>query len=122
MAIDCNKIAACRRAAEIITRSVNPHAPLEHSLSQAKLEIRLGKYFCVRQVKSTIGLPKRMKDLVKALGFSKLWQTIHLPVTREYVGALTRARHLVEIGLVDELPPMLKPKQPGYSKIGSWIE
>lgn len=120
MAVDYSKIAACRRAAEIVRARVCPNAVV--SSMHKPTPIRLGKYFCVRQVKSTIGLPHTMKDLMKVLGFKQLWQTIHLPVTREYVSALTKARHLVEISVVSELPVMLKPKETGYSKIGSWNE
>ena len=112
------KIAACRRAVEIVRDSLtNPKLPTNNNPP-----FILNKYFKVRQVKSAIGLPKTMKKLILSLGIKRLFKAVYVPVTRAYVGSLTRARHLVEIDLVDDLPPANVPKNRGYEIVGNWLQ
>lgn len=115
---DPKRIEACRRAVEIVRECLTTPHP---KLSNPTPRLLPGKFFKVRLVKSTIGLPKQMKEMVRKMGFKSVWMTRYLPVTKEFVGSLTRARHLVEIDLVDDIPPAIVPKDKGYQIVGNWL-
>lgn len=55
----------------------------------AKIKIKL--------VKSGIDRPERQKRTLKALGFSKLNQTIEKEATPQILGMVSKVQHLVEI-------------------------
>lgn len=117
------KVAACRRAAQIVKERLEVRNTQKIALnSQEQTRFLVGKYFLARKVRSTIGLPKKMKDLMLGLGFRDTWSSVCLPVTKESVGALAKARHLVELKLVDDIPVTRKPKELDFEVVGNWMD
>jgi large subunit ribosomal protein L30 len=53
----------------------------------------------VTQVRSAINRPKRQKDTLKALGFTKLNQTIEHEETPQIKGMINVVKHLVKVEL-----------------------
>jgi large subunit ribosomal protein L30 len=51
----------------------------------------------IKQVRSAINRPKRQKDTIKALGFSKLNQVIEKEATPQILGMVAKVNHLVEV-------------------------
>ena len=51
----------------------------------------------ITQVKSAIDRNKRQKDTLKALGFSKLHQTIEHDATPQILGMVHKVKHLLTI-------------------------
>jgi len=51
----------------------------------------------IKQVRSTIKRPKRQKDTIKALGFSRLNQVIEKEATPQILGMVDKVKHLVEV-------------------------
>lgn len=51
----------------------------------------------VTQVRSGINRPKRQKDTLKALGFTKLNQTIEHEETPQIKGMINVVKHLVKV-------------------------
>jgi large subunit ribosomal protein L30 len=51
----------------------------------------------IKQVRSTINRPKRQKDTIKALGFSKLNQVIEKEATPQILGMVDKVKHLVTV-------------------------
>jgi large subunit ribosomal protein L30 len=56
-----------------------------------------GKTLTVKWVKSAIGYNVRQKRTLKALGFSKLGQTVEHTDTPQVRGMLNAVKHLVEV-------------------------
>lgn len=51
----------------------------------------------ITQVKSAINRPKRQKDTLKAIGFTKLNQTIEQEDTPQILGMINAVKHLVKV-------------------------
>jgi|TARA_B100000795_G_scaffold194570_1_gene148823 large subunit ribosomal protein L30 len=51
----------------------------------------------ITQVRSAINRPKRQKQTLKALGFSKLNQTIEHEGTPQILGMVKAVKHLIEV-------------------------
>jgi large subunit ribosomal protein L30 len=51
----------------------------------------------VKLVKSGIGQPERQKRTLKALGFSKMQQTLEKTATPQIMGMLRKVEHLVTV-------------------------
>jgi large subunit ribosomal protein L30 len=51
----------------------------------------------IKQVRSTIKRPRRQKDTIKALGFTRLNQVIEKEVTPQILGMVDKVKHLVEV-------------------------
>jgi large subunit ribosomal protein L30 len=51
----------------------------------------------ITQVKSAINRPKRQKDTLKALGFTKLNQTIEHQDTPQILGMINVVKHLTKV-------------------------
>jgi len=51
----------------------------------------------ITQVRSAINRPKRQKQTLKALGFSKLNQTIEHEGTPQILGMVKAVSHLIEV-------------------------
>ncbi len=51
----------------------------------------------ITQVKSAIKRPKRQKDTLKALGFSKLNQTLEKEATPQIKGMVRAVEHLLKV-------------------------
>jgi large subunit ribosomal protein L30 len=51
----------------------------------------------IKQVRSAINRPARQKATIKALGFSKLNQTIEKEATPQILGMIKKIQHLVVI-------------------------
>lgn len=51
----------------------------------------------IKQIKSAIGRPARQKATVKALGFSKLNQTIEKEATPQILGMVKAVQHLIVV-------------------------
>ncbi len=51
----------------------------------------------IKQVRSAINRPKRQKDTIKALGFSKLNQVIEKEATPQILGMVAKVKHLVDV-------------------------
>ena len=51
----------------------------------------------IKQVRSAINRPARQKATIKALGFSKLNQTIEHEATPQILGMVSKVQHLVEV-------------------------
>lgn len=51
----------------------------------------------IKQVRSTINRPARQKATIKALGFSRLSQTIEKEATQQILGMIKKVQHLVEV-------------------------
>ena len=63
-------------------------------------------YFKVTQIRSTIGLPKQLSGVMRALGLHKRMQTVFHPVTPNSAGQIMKVKELVAVSEVDE--PMTK--------------
>lgn len=51
----------------------------------------------IKQVKSAINRPQRQKATIKALGFSKLNQTIEKEATPQILGMVKKVQHLIQV-------------------------
>jgi len=51
----------------------------------------------IKQVRSTINRPARQKATIKALGFSKLNQTVEHEATPQILGMVKKVQHLIEV-------------------------
>lgn len=51
----------------------------------------------IKQVRSTIKRPRRQKDTIKALGFTRLNQVIEKEATPQILGMVDKVKHLVEV-------------------------
>ncbi|MDX1941158.1 MAG: 50S ribosomal protein L30 [Saprospiraceae bacterium] len=51
----------------------------------------------ITQVKSAIDRPKRQKDTVKALGITKMHQTVVHEATPQILGMVKKVSHLVKV-------------------------
>ena len=51
----------------------------------------------IKQVRSAINRPARQKATIKALGFSKLNQTIEHEATPQILGMISKVQHLVTV-------------------------
>lgn len=51
----------------------------------------------VTQIKSGIDRPERQKRTLKALGFSKMHQTIEADATPQILGMIAKVQHLVSV-------------------------
>lgn len=51
----------------------------------------------ITQIKSGIGYPRRTKDTLKALGITRMHQTVEKPDNPAVRGMIRRVRHLVEV-------------------------
>lgn len=51
----------------------------------------------ITQVRSAINFPKRQKDTLKALGFSKLNQTVEKEDSPQILGMVRAVEHLVKV-------------------------
>lgn len=51
----------------------------------------------ITQVKSVIDRPKRQKDTVKALGLTKVHQTVVHEATPQILGMVSKVSHLVKV-------------------------
>jgi|NOAtaT_5_FD_contig_71_1239608_length_4825_multi_3_in_0_out_0_11 large subunit ribosomal protein L30 len=51
----------------------------------------------ITQVKSGIDRPERQKRTLKALGFSKVYQTVELEATPQILGMVAKVNHLVKV-------------------------
>lgn len=51
----------------------------------------------ITQVRSAINRPKRQKQTLKALGFTKLNQTVEHEDTPQILGMVNAVKHLIEV-------------------------
>lgn len=51
----------------------------------------------ITQVRSAINRPKKQKETLKALGFSKLNQTVEKEESPQVLGMINVVKHLVEV-------------------------
>jgi large subunit ribosomal protein L30 len=51
----------------------------------------------ITQVKSIIDRPKRQKDTIAALGFSKINQTVEKEATPQILGMVKAVQHLIKV-------------------------
>jgi len=51
----------------------------------------------ITQVKSLIDRPKRQKDTVKALGLTKVNQTVEKEVNPQILGMIAKVSHLIKV-------------------------
>lgn len=51
----------------------------------------------IKQVRSAINRPARQKATIKALGFTKLNQTIEKEATPQIMGMVKKVSHLIEV-------------------------
>jgi large subunit ribosomal protein L30 len=56
-----------------------------------------GKTMKMRYKKSVIGYPQDQRDTIRALGFTKLNQTVERPDTPSIRGMVYKVRHLVDV-------------------------
>jgi large subunit ribosomal protein L30 len=56
----------------------------------------------VKQIRSEIGHPERMRRTLRALGLKHHQQTVRVPNTASVRGMLIKVRHLVEVTPVQE--------------------
>lgn len=51
----------------------------------------------IKQVRSAINRPERQKATIKALGFSRLNQTIEKEATPQILGMIKKVQHLIKV-------------------------
>ena len=51
----------------------------------------------VKQVKSGIDRSERQKRTLRALGFTKMQQTVEQEATPQFLGMIAKVKHLVEV-------------------------
>jgi large subunit ribosomal protein L30 len=51
----------------------------------------------ITQIKSIIDRPKRQKDTISALGFSKINQTVEKEATPQILGMVKAVQHLIKV-------------------------
>ncbi len=51
----------------------------------------------ITQIKSTIDRSQRQKDTIKALGISKMHQTVEHEATPQILGMVAKVQHLVKV-------------------------
>ena len=57
----------------------------------------MAKKVKITQVKSLIDRPKRQKDTIKALGLTKMHQTIEKEVSPQVQGMIDKVAHLLKV-------------------------
>ncbi|GAW20792.1 hypothetical protein ANO14919_103030 [Xylariales sp. No.14919] len=79
-------------------------------------------YFRITLHRSAIGLPRRTRGVLAALGLRKRTQTVFQPVTPDAAGMILKVKELV---LVQEVPEALTPEQLRAERKplpGFWVE
>ncbi len=51
----------------------------------------------IKQVKSGIGYPERQKRTLKALGITRMQQTVELEATPQILGMVNKIQHLITV-------------------------
>ena len=51
----------------------------------------------IKQIRSTIGVPPKLRRTVEALGFQRTYQTLEKQDTPQIRGMIRRVRHMVQI-------------------------
>ena len=76
-------------------------------------------YFRITLIRSAIGLPRRTRDVLYALGLKKRMTTVFYPVTQNVAGQIMKIKELVSVKEVDQ--PLTKEQvhlerkpDPGY--------
>jgi large subunit ribosomal protein L30 len=59
-------------------------------------------YYRIRAIRSTIGLPKAMKDRCQALGLRRRGAVVYQPVNPAIAGQILSVKELVNVQLVDK--------------------
>ena len=59
-------------------------------------------YFRITQIRSAIGMPRRTRGVLAALGLRKRMRTVYHPVNRDVAGQIMRVKELVDVKEVAE--------------------
>jgi large subunit ribosomal protein L30 len=62
-----------------------------------KKEFQVGRKLKITQIRSTIGRIKKQKEIIRALGIKKLYQSVIHSDTPQIRGMIEKVKHLVEI-------------------------
>ena len=79
------------------------------------------RYYEICLRRGLIGLPKKTREIVNALGLHTRHQVVWRLVSPRSAGQILRVKELVHVRLVNEIPE--KPKYPkGFTKVASFVE
>ncbi|KAI9208086.1 uncharacterized protein BJ171DRAFT_490210 [Polychytrium aggregatum] len=78
------------------------------------------KYYQVSLERGLIGLSKKTRDFVRALGLRHRHHVVWLRVGPRSAGAILKIRELLKVDLVNEIPKRVKAPS-GYKKLGNII-
>ncbi|AMD20293.1 HDL451Wp [Eremothecium sinecaudum] len=76
-------------------------------------------FFKVTLSRSTIGMPKKTRSIVKSLGLGKRGSIVYQPVSEPIVGAIAKVKELVTVevtekALTKEEQRELRKSEPGF--------
>jgi large subunit ribosomal protein L30 len=61
-----------------------------------------GGFFRIKLLRSAIGLPKRYRGVLEALGLKRRLGVVYQPVSRDIAGMIMKVKELVDVEEVDE--------------------
>lgn len=82
-----------------------------------------GKKIRLKQIRSSVGKPRELRDALKALGLGKLFQFVELSDTKEVRGLIAKAPQMLSIlDGPDILFPPLEECTLGYERLRDVVE
>ncbi|KAI1076423.1 ribosomal protein L30p/L7e-domain-containing protein [Whalleya microplaca] len=79
-------------------------------------------FFRITLHRSAIGLPKRTRGVLAALGLRKRTQTVFHPVTPQFGGLILKVKELVRVEEVDRALSPAELREERKPEPGFWIE
>ncbi|ROT42447.1 ribosomal protein L30 [Sodiomyces alkalinus F11] len=79
-------------------------------------------YFRITLHRSAIGLPKRTRGVLAALGLRRRTQTVFHPVSPDFAGMIMKVKELVRVEEVDRALTKDEVKASRRPERGFWVE
>ncbi|KAG7132314.1 54S ribosomal protein L33 like [Verticillium longisporum] len=79
-------------------------------------------FFRITLHRSAIGLPKRTRGVLAALGLRRRMQTVFHPVTPDFAGMVFKVKELVRVEEVDQALSKKEVKAERTPARGFWVE
>ncbi|KAL2759844.1 hypothetical protein ACRALDRAFT_1060178 [Sodiomyces alcalophilus JCM 7366] len=79
-------------------------------------------YFRITLHRSAIGLPKRTRGVLAALGLRRRTQTVFHPVSPDFAGMIMKVKELVRVEEVDRALTNEEVKAARRPERGFWVE
>jgi large subunit ribosomal protein L30 len=81
-----------------------------------------GGYFRIQLLRSAIGLPRRYRGVLEALGLKRRLAVVYQPVSRDIAGMIMKVKELVDVEEVDERRTKEQVAQSRRPEVGYVVE